>query len=286
MTDRLSRPERRALQKADALILPRPLALSTDPRPVAAHIRHVVRLLRDPAAASPSADAVAHITALYDRTVEVATPPTLPAIACRKGCAHCCTQMVLVTAPEAFFVGRAITQTSGYGRRHQGGLCPFARPDAGGAAERAHFLSAAGGRRLFGLRRAAFGLSRFCVGGSQRLSRRLHARCGTPHPHAAKLHLGALYLQASAQGRLAAGRPFRRLLRDARGPGHDSGPPKMPRRAGGAGRTSLPVFPATAPRRRRFKRTSIRWSPSWPPRFRAGAAADYVSNGRSLSISS
>jgi len=104
MTGRLSRPERRALHKADALILPRPLDLSDDPRPVAAHVRHVVRLLRDPAATSPAADAVAHVTALYDRTVEATTPALPASIACRKGCAHCCTQMVVMTAPEAFYV--------------------------------------------------------------------------------------------------------------------------------------------------------------------------------------
>jgi Fe-S-cluster containining protein len=100
MTDRLSRPERRALQRQDAEILPLPLSMGTDPRPVAAHVRHVIQLLRNARSDSPCSDAVAHVTALFDRTVPASPVP----LACRKGCAHCCTQLVVLTAPEAFFV--------------------------------------------------------------------------------------------------------------------------------------------------------------------------------------
>lgn len=106
MSEKLLRQERRALRKADALILPRPLEMSADPRPVAAHIRHVVRLMRTHEAVSPCADAVAHVAALFDRTVGAAA--TQQPLACRKGCAHCCTQMVLLTAPEAFFVAEQL----------------------------------------------------------------------------------------------------------------------------------------------------------------------------------
>ncbi len=101
MTDRLSRPERRALQRQDAEILPLPLSMGTDPRPAAAHVRHVIHLLRGVHSDSPCSDAVAHVTALFDRTVSP-QPPT--PLACRKGCSHCCTQLVVLTAPEAFFV--------------------------------------------------------------------------------------------------------------------------------------------------------------------------------------
>ncbi len=101
MTARLSRPERRALQRADAAILPLPLVLNSDPRPVAAHVRHIVGLLRDRQAGSPCAEIVAHVAALFERSV-LTTPPAQ--LACRKGCSHCCVQMVILTAPEAFFV--------------------------------------------------------------------------------------------------------------------------------------------------------------------------------------
>ena len=64
---------------------------------MAAHLRHLVQLLRSPTSKSPSSEAVAHIGALHDRTVPKQTEKML---ACRKGCSHCCSQMVVVTAPE------------------------------------------------------------------------------------------------------------------------------------------------------------------------------------------
>ncbi len=104
MTDgRLSRADRRNLQRDDAAFLARPLAMGGDPRSLGAHLRRTVRLLQDRSARSPCSDAVAHITALYEKTV-----PDHPQIACRKGCSFCCTQNVAVTAPEAFFVAAAI----------------------------------------------------------------------------------------------------------------------------------------------------------------------------------
>ncbi|MGE4064880.1 MAG: YkgJ family cysteine cluster protein [Rhodospirillaceae bacterium] len=66
-----------------------------------AHIRHVVQALRSPTSKSPSSDAVAHVLAVHDRTVPKQAEKLL---ACRKGCSHCCSQMVVVTAPEAFYV--------------------------------------------------------------------------------------------------------------------------------------------------------------------------------------
>ena len=105
MSDRLSRAERRNLQRLDAEILPRPLPMTQDPRPVAAHIRHVVKLLRTPQSKSPCSDAIAHVTGLFDRTVPERANKM---IACSKGCSYCCTQMVVLTAPEAFFVAAQI----------------------------------------------------------------------------------------------------------------------------------------------------------------------------------
>ena len=105
MSDRLSRTERRNLQRQDAEILPRPLPMNQDPRPVAAHIRHVVKLLRAPQSKSPCSEAIAHVTGLFDRTVPAQANKM---IACTKGCAYCCTQMVVLTLPEAFFVAAQI----------------------------------------------------------------------------------------------------------------------------------------------------------------------------------
>ncbi len=98
---RLSRTERRDLQRHDKPYLSQPLHMGGDPRSMAAHLRHLVQALRSPASKSPSSDAVAHIGALHDRTVPKQMEKML---ACRKGCSHCCSQMVVVTAPEAFYV--------------------------------------------------------------------------------------------------------------------------------------------------------------------------------------
>ena len=105
MSNRLSRPERRALQRQDAAFLSQPLHMGTDPRSIAAHLRYVVHALRSPTAKSPSAEAVAHVLALHDRTVPKQAEKLL---ACRKGCSHCCSQMVVITAPEAFYVAAQI----------------------------------------------------------------------------------------------------------------------------------------------------------------------------------
>ena len=100
---RLSRAERRLLQKEDARYLNVPFPSGPDPRPVGAHLRHMVHLLVDRTRSSPCSDMVAHVTALHDRTA-----PDHPGIACKKGCAHCCSQDVAITAPEAFFVAAAV----------------------------------------------------------------------------------------------------------------------------------------------------------------------------------
>lgn len=70
-----------------------------------AHVRHVLHTLRSPSLKSPSSEAMAHVFALFDRTVPKAAGDMA---ACRKGCFHCCSQMVIVTAPEAFFVAAQV----------------------------------------------------------------------------------------------------------------------------------------------------------------------------------
>ncbi len=105
MSERLSRADRRTLQRLDQQILSQPLYMGNDPRPAAAHVRHMVHLLRSPQSDSPCSEAVAHITSLLDRTVP---DQATKMVACRKGCSSCCTQPVVVTAPEAFWVAAQI----------------------------------------------------------------------------------------------------------------------------------------------------------------------------------
>ncbi len=87
------------------MFLSQPLHMGTDPRSMAAHVRYMVHALRSPSAVSPSADAVAHVLALHDRTVPKQAEKLL---ACRKGCSHCCSQMVVVTGAEAFYVAAQV----------------------------------------------------------------------------------------------------------------------------------------------------------------------------------
>jgi hypothetical protein len=103
--NRLQRAERRALQREDERYLNQPLNLGPDPRSIAAHVRHMVHLLSNPAAPSPCADAISHVSELFSRTVPKESEKGL---ACRRGCAACCTQLVTVTAPEALWVAAQI----------------------------------------------------------------------------------------------------------------------------------------------------------------------------------
>ena len=112
--NRLQRAERRALQREDEKYLNQPLNLGPDPRSIAAHLRHVVHLLSNPAAVSPSADVMTHLGELYSRTVPKAD------LACRRGCASCCTQLVTVTAPEALWVAAQIRRKAAVVDRMRG----------------------------------------------------------------------------------------------------------------------------------------------------------------------
>jgi Fe-S-cluster containining protein len=103
--ERLSRPQRRALEREDEAMLAQPLTRGEDERALAAHIRRMVKHLRDADAASPSARTIAHIGAVFDRSVPA---PARNAVACRAGCAHCCRQRVAVTAAEAFALAHVV----------------------------------------------------------------------------------------------------------------------------------------------------------------------------------
>jgi hypothetical protein len=91
--------QQQALARQDAHFLAIPLQTGPSPHSMAAHLRKITRLLRNHEGPSPCSDVMAHLNGLYDRSV-----PPEPAIACRKGCSHCCTQQVAVSAPEAFFL--------------------------------------------------------------------------------------------------------------------------------------------------------------------------------------
>ena len=106
--ERLSRAERRALLREDEAIIAAPLVMARDARATRsmdAHVRHMVKLLRNPASKSPCSDAVAYATALFERTVPKSAHDKA---VCRKGCSFCCSQLVTLTAPETFFVTSAL----------------------------------------------------------------------------------------------------------------------------------------------------------------------------------
>ena len=105
MSERLSRPERRALLREDESLLSMPVNIGGDSRRVEAHIRHLVKLFQTDRSPSPSAAVVAHILELFDRTAPVSTKG---AVACKRGCSHCCYQRVTITAPEAFAIAAHI----------------------------------------------------------------------------------------------------------------------------------------------------------------------------------
>ncbi len=105
MSDRLSRPERRALVREDEGLLSMPVNIGGDSRRVEAQIRHLVGLFRSDRSASPSSDVMAHILGIFDKTTPVSTNAK---VACKRGCAHCCYQRVTILAPEAFAIANYI----------------------------------------------------------------------------------------------------------------------------------------------------------------------------------
>ena len=74
---------------------------------MAAHLRLSARLLRERSAGSPCSQLMHHLFTLFERTVPSAQSLRL---ACRAGCAHCCKQLVTVSAPEAFMIAQQIRE--------------------------------------------------------------------------------------------------------------------------------------------------------------------------------
>jgi len=102
----LSAAQRRALAEQDARWLGLPLPGGSDPAPVAAHVRHLAKLMGRERRASAAA-AAGHWGQLYDRSA-----PQGFKLACRQGCAHCCKQSVSVYAPEAFRIASLVRERS------------------------------------------------------------------------------------------------------------------------------------------------------------------------------
>jgi hypothetical protein len=105
LSDRLSRADRRTLLREDEKLLALPMNIGGNARRAEAQVRHLVRLLQNDRAASPCSDAVAHISAVSEKTVRVTATTN---VACRRGCSHCCYQRVTVVAPEAFYIANHI----------------------------------------------------------------------------------------------------------------------------------------------------------------------------------
>jgi Fe-S-cluster containining protein len=102
----LSAAQRRVLAEQDARWLELPLPGGDNPAQVAAHIRHLVKLMGGGRRASAAA-AAGHWGRLYDSSIQ-----NNFGLACRQGCAHCCVQSVLIYAPEAFAIAAQMRERS------------------------------------------------------------------------------------------------------------------------------------------------------------------------------
>src|ERR1043165_6861652 len=103
---RLSYAERQVLEQQDAQFLAMPII--ADLRSHHAHLRQMVRLLRNRQSASPCADFILYATSLYERTAAATVPNFAAGLACKAGCVYCCAQPVSVTLPEAIMVANAV----------------------------------------------------------------------------------------------------------------------------------------------------------------------------------
>ncbi len=105
MTQRLTRAERRQIEKNDLPWVGKPLAIAAVDRAFAANIRHLASILRDsraPRRASRAAEAAA---GLIDIT---ATSLVKQPAACGRGCHYCCRTLIVATAPEILRLARAV----------------------------------------------------------------------------------------------------------------------------------------------------------------------------------
>ena len=105
MTERLSRADRRQIEKDDAPWVGKPLSVDAVDRALQANTRHLVQMLRDSRTPRRASRAAAFAAQLLDVTIvaHVKEP-----VACGKGCHHCCRTLVTATIPEILRLARAI----------------------------------------------------------------------------------------------------------------------------------------------------------------------------------
>lgn len=101
----LDRAEKRRIQREDAKWIGKPLVLGRGPRPFEANTRHLVGILTDKSRPQRASEAATFTQGLYEKTLAALKPP---AVACAKGCAHCCNTHVTVIPAEAFRVARLV----------------------------------------------------------------------------------------------------------------------------------------------------------------------------------
>jgi len=102
---RLSRAERRRIEKEHASVIGQALTLPPSAPALEANTRHLALLLRDRHKTDGASRAAEFAAQLLDATMrERVTEPA----ACAKGCAHCCTTYVSATIPEILRLARAV----------------------------------------------------------------------------------------------------------------------------------------------------------------------------------
>lgn len=97
--ERLDRAERRRLLKEDEAWIGKPLSANPPRREAEAHVRHLALVLRDTGVEHRAVQAATYAGDLFDATV---AQQKTGAVACGKGCFHCCTKLVMVTLPDIF----------------------------------------------------------------------------------------------------------------------------------------------------------------------------------------
>lgn len=96
-----TRQDRRRQEREDDKLLRHGIPPGDAAEPLLAQARRLLRMLRSGSAA----DAAAEIHAGFDTALRRAPRE---AVACRKGCAHCCISYVAATAPELFLIARSL----------------------------------------------------------------------------------------------------------------------------------------------------------------------------------
>jgi hypothetical protein len=104
--ERLDISIRRQILKDDEMMIGQPVdTITSNPRAIQAHVRHMALMLLDTAVTDRASRAAAYAEDLIDITM--ARQVTQP-IACAKGCSHCCTTYVSTSLPEVFRLAQAV----------------------------------------------------------------------------------------------------------------------------------------------------------------------------------